>query len=49
MSIAQRVNPLYPEVHSIFVCVLLSSHRHDKTIAECPMLEREPAKSECLG
>ena len=58
MRIAQKADPLSPEVRSQLAYVLLSSHRYQEAEAECRKLPedchcwpapREPVLYECLG
>ena len=58
MRIAQRSDPLSPEVRSQLAYVLLSSHLYDEAASECEKLPEdcrcwpapsEPVKYECLG
>jgi TolB-like protein len=58
MRVAQRSDPLSPEVRSQLAYVLLASHRYDEAAAECERLPddcrcwpapNEPIRNECLG
>lgn len=58
MRIAEKADPLSPEVRSQLAYVLLSSHLYDEAAAECERLPddcrcwpapNEPVRNECLG
>ncbi len=58
MRVAQRSDPLSPEVRSQVAYVLLASHRYDEAASECEKLPEdcrcwpspsEPIRNECLG